>query len=278
MIMLSNRYKQILKRILAGIFRLNRTMYGDNKQISGVILNYHSIRPGHSTSTSPVDFELQMRHLAENFSIIPLSEFCRVRAAGRTLPERCVVVTFDDGYEDNYLYAFPVLKKFNIPATVFLTTGFIEGEVDITEKYPAYRGLKPLEWGQIEDMKRGGIEFGGHTHTHPVLSRIAINEAEEEIVTSQNIIKSKLGGCRNFAYPSGMPNTYNSEVISILRKHGFESACTAVMGDAAEADIFELRRVRIDSIDSLSDFSDKVRGYWNFVGSIQRLKSALAHE
>jgi peptidoglycan/xylan/chitin deacetylase (PgdA/CDA1 family) len=276
--MLSTRYKQVLKRILAVPFKFIRGIYGDNRQISGLILNYHSINPTHSTSTSPEDFELQMKYLAENFNVISLTEFCRFRAEGRTLPARSIIVTFDDGYEDNYLYAFPVLKKFNIPATIFLTTGFIEGKVDIAGKYPAYRGLKPLGWGQIKEMKKSNIEFGGHTHTHPVLSQIDIDDAEEEILISRNIIKRKLGECRNFAYPFGMPNTYNSAIISILRKHGFESACSAMMGYAAESGIFELRRIRIDSFDSFSDFSDKVGGYWNFIGNIQRLKSALSHE
>jgi len=70
-------------------------------------------------------FEKQMRYISQNYTILPLEEFLECRSHGKPLPLKTVIVTFDDGWRDNYIYAFPVLKKYSIPTTIFLTTRFI---------------------------------------------------------------------------------------------------------------------------------------------------------
>jgi len=74
-------------------------------------------------------------------------------------------ITFDDGYEDNFQYALPILKKYNCSATFFICTGFVTKEIDITKNWKCYRGLKPLSIEQIKEMKKSGMDFGCHTHT-----------------------------------------------------------------------------------------------------------------
>ena len=92
------------------------------------IIPYHMIvdEPnGFYPETSTRDFERQIAHLAKNYKVMSLDEIVR-RVKNRASLRRCVAITFDDGFRDNYVNAYPILKKYNIPATIFLTTGYIE--------------------------------------------------------------------------------------------------------------------------------------------------------
>ena len=102
---------------------------------SVVILLYHRVVPKKNNEkifslpgivVHEDSFEKQMRFLSENYNVIPLNSFLEASEKQIALPPQTVVITFDDGWEDNYLYAFPILKKYKLPATIFLTTGFIE--------------------------------------------------------------------------------------------------------------------------------------------------------
>lgn len=94
------------------------------------ILLYHRVAPrsGHWSSYSsiiPSDFERQLAYLASNFHVIPLLELAHIIQNDLTFPKKAAVITFDDGYKDNYLFAYPLLKKYGLPATIFLTSGYI---------------------------------------------------------------------------------------------------------------------------------------------------------
>lgn len=94
-----------------------------------VILMYHRVSPIRDIWSlkplSPQSFERQIRYFYENYNILPLDELAMYIEKGKSLPEKTAVITFDDGYKDNYLYAYPILKKYHLPATIFLTTGSI---------------------------------------------------------------------------------------------------------------------------------------------------------
>jgi len=262
--------KQSIKRFIAKSIKLPSDKKDKN---FSVILNYHSVHPYHRAAISPNDFTKQMEYLSSNFKVISLMDFYDIRMSGKELPESIVVVTFDDGYEDNYKYAFPILKKFGIRATIFVTTGFIEGIVDIAKRDKTYSGLKPLTWTQIVEMNEWGICFGAHTHTHPILTNIPLKDAEDEIVKSKEVLERKLGRTvETFAFPLGQPKTFNKAIISLLKKHSFKLACSTIWGhDNSATDLFSLHRIRIDARDTFEDFIDKVNGKWDFVRWIQAL-------
>ena len=219
---LTGRSKQELKRLMARLFKLYRAARPRNLS---VILNYHSVHPAHESSTRPEDFLAQMTYLKANFSVISLAEFLDARTSHRELPAKTTMVTFDDGYMNNYEHAFPILKKLDLPATIFLTTGFVDGEVDITRGWTDYCGLDHLGWKQVEEMHEAGVFFGAHTHNHPILSTIPVREAEEEIVRSKEVLEEKLHHeVKHFAYPLGQPHTFNSSIVELLKKHGFDPA------------------------------------------------------
>lgn len=271
-IMFNIETKQSIKRFIG------RTMkfFSNNKDKNlSVILNYHSIHPSHKFATKPGDFREQMEYTASNFKVLSLHDLYEMRISKKNFPDKLAVITFDDGYEDNYEYAFPVLKNFGIKASIFLTTGFIDGEIDIAKRDRTYNELQPLKWEQILEMKDSGIiTFGSHTHTHPILTEISLEDAEKEIVQSKNILEDKLGeSAELFAYPLGQPKTFNTQIIELLKKHGFKLACSARWGHNNDtADLFALQRIRIDACDTLSDFKDKINGKWDFIRWVQRLK------
>ena len=170
----------------------------------------------------------------------------------------------------------PILKKYNLTTTFFICTGFVSKEIDIT-KNGAYQGLKPLSLDQMREMKKEGMNFGCHTHTHPILSKIPLEEAKREIHKSKVILEDILEEKINlFAYPLGQPKTFNKNIISILKEEGFQLACSTIWGsNNKRINPLILRRIRIDSEDTLKDFQNKIEGNWDFVHFFQRFKRLI---
>jgi peptidoglycan/xylan/chitin deacetylase (PgdA/CDA1 family) len=261
--------KQDFKRVCAKFYNFVQTQRPLDLSI---ILNYHSIHPTNTFSTKPADFLQQMQYLANEFNVLSLPQFHKLRLDCEKLPDKTVIVTFDDGYENNYQYAFPILAKYRLPATIFLTTAFIDKNYDITQEHIAYRGLPPLTWENIIEMKKSGLSFGAHTHTHPILTNTTLEKAEQEIALSKKIIEERLTEpIKMFAYTLGQRNTFNNSIKALLRQHGF--GCSTIWGtNNSKTDILALRRVRIDAQDTFDDFKSKVNGLWNFVALFQKIK------
>jgi peptidoglycan/xylan/chitin deacetylase (PgdA/CDA1 family) len=266
--MINVETKQSIKRLIGRT--TNPFSKNKDKKLSA-ILNYHSVNPEHESSTRPVAFQRQMEYLISNFKVISLLDFYNMRSAGKEFSDKLAMVTFDDGFEDNYQHAFPVLKKLKIPATIFLTTGFITYDIDIAQRDKTYKGLKPLTWEQITEMHEAGMYFGVHTHTHPILTQIPLSESEKEIRVSKEILSDKLKEqVIFFAYPLGQPGTFNDNIKQQLKKHNLLLACSAIWcSNNSDVDILELRRVRIDPWDTFNDFKAKVSGQWDFIGWFQ---------
>ena len=214
-----------------------------NKHAS--ILMYHSISDNSEFfSVSPVEFEWQMRYLLEhNYSIISLDKLVNFIEKRMKIPRRTVVLTFDDGYEDNYYSAFSILKKFNFPATIFLTTGRI-GDKEYTNK----RGVQMpmLDWEQVREMyDLGLVDFEPHTVSHSRLSQIPPGQVVREIENSKLEIEKRLSKtCQFFCLPYG---DYNEKVINIIRKF-FSSCFTVERGFVSYSDNpFLLKRNSVDS-------------------------------
>lgn len=251
----------------------------------GCILTFHGLRradvdPGVLDRELHLPVELFRRvcsHLARHYHVMPLSEMVWKVSHGQALPEHAVALNFDDGYASNHELALPVLKEFGLPATVFLSTGFLdegrplwfhEADLAMTRQGASTRRLaralrrlktlpeermraevaglvseagglgelpevlRPLTWQQAREMQAGGlVEFGGHTHTHPILSRCTVERQREEIVQCRDRMEAELGRRpRLFGIPNGYPADFNKATLAELAAAGFEHAFTMTPG------------------------------------------------
>lgn len=245
--------KIFLRRIILFILRLFYFISGGSlwhKEIA--VLMYHSIFDSDwFFSIDLIEFEKQMRYLKANYNIVKLSEIKEFIFKKQDLPSRSVAITFDDGYEDFYKNAFPVLKKYKIPATIFV----MAGEPDRKELGSDF-GL--LNWEQIKEICSSGlIDIGSHGLTHKKLTRISLKEAENEIVSSRVIISENLGfKPLFFAYPKG---SFNLGVRSLVVKGGYIGAVTAKQRLVLKnSDPYAIPRIQVDRSRSFFEFKTRL--------------------
>ncbi|MGD9835303.1 MAG: polysaccharide deacetylase family protein [Piscinibacter sp.] len=273
------------------------------------ILIFHRVLPAHDPlnpdEPDADEFEQRLRWVRSWFDVIPLSE-----AVGRLrenrLPPRAMSITFDDGYADNEEVAAPILQRLGLPATFFISTGYLDGgcmwndrvieavrhcgdpRLDLTSlglatyplTTPAQRraaivailnGIKHLDPAQrsqrtaqivaacgdrpspalmmssdqLRRLRASGMEIGGHTVSHPILTRLDLESARSEMAEGKARLERLLGEpVTLFAYPNGVPGQdYAAEHARLARECGFEAAVSTAWGAArAGTDPFQLPR------------------------------------
>ena len=241
---------------------------------------YHSIsddmedgiQPYFQVNTSPDVFTKHLKYLRDhNYSVVNLTDIRKLFCSDSRSISRPVVITFDDGYQDFYIEAFPILQKYNFPATVFLPTGFIDNN-----------GLKlkqreHLHWSEVRTLFRDGITFGSHTVTHPQLNTLKEDEIEHEIKRSKEMIEDKLGQSINtFSYPFKFPEA-NGRFVRLLRnllqKYAYTHGVSTRIGTTAKNDdSYFMKRVPINSLDDLSFFKAKLEGGYDWLHKLQYFK------
>lgn len=229
------------------------------------ILYYHSISDDPIRSTvSPPEFAAQMDYLVRTgYRPLFLSDAVERLMSRPPLPPRSVAVTLDDGFRDNYEAALPVLARLGIPATVFLTVGYI-GTASLPTLTRTDFMARPLSWDQVREMRGRGIEFGSHTMTHPMLSRIPAEDARREIADGKRLMEELLAEPVSlFCYPRG---DHDVTVRRLVREVGYRAACTTAPGvNGPDADRWALRRTYVSRRDTLGEFAKKVAGGYDLI-------------
>ncbi len=214
------------------------------------ILLYHSIAPQTEGKTWPWSmhpdaFATHLEYLyLHGYIGITISQLIRaLQGSPAWLPERVIAITFDDGYVDFYNNALPLLQRYNFPATLYITTGYI-GQ---TSRWLAgeNEGDRPMmTWNQIRQAVELGIEIGAHTQSHPQLDILRSNIAYQEIHGSKSELEQKLGlPVDSFAYPHGY---YSRKTRALVRKAGFTSACAVKNGlSSIDDDPWALARIML---------------------------------
>lgn len=275
---------------------------------TGRVLCFHRINDDNDPffPSIPVKaFDQVMRFIAHNHKTVSLEAMMEHVNGGS--PGTVLGITFDDGYQDNYEHAFPILRRYGLPATIFLTTGvidsreplwfeqlaealkkapqdFIDVEIDVPRRFwlrsPEERlrahgeisGLlrrrpdtelrwflesilrltgadrnwsrrdKMLTWDQIREMKKSRIDFGGHTVTHPFLSKTTTDQMLWEVSECKRRIESELQApVMHFAYPHGREEDIGR--AELLRRAGYKAAVTTIWGvNSRSTNPLELRR------------------------------------
>jgi len=275
----------------------------------------------------------QCAHIREHYSPVSMSQAADWLMRRGQLPKNALAITVDDGYRDFYRVAYPVLREYGIPATVYLVSDFVEGSrwlwvdqvhygflqgqaqsfrmelpgqaklsftlgtpearkaaaravtdaakklsnsqrlrllemlpeqlrVCLPEETPAE--YEPLRWDETREMAADGIEFGAHTRTHPILSRLTEEqELATEIEGSKRQIELRIGkAVEHFCYPNGGPEDVGREAVKAVRAAGFRTAVTAQSGlNRIDQDPFRLRRVAVEPEWDLHYFEQCAAGF-----------------
>jgi peptidoglycan/xylan/chitin deacetylase (PgdA/CDA1 family) len=239
------------------------------------ILYYHSISDAPMrSSVSPEAFAAQLEFLGRRgYSFLSMSAAVDALASPAALPERAIVVTLDDGFRDNYDEALPTLVRLGVPATVFLTAGYIGGDHLPTLTRTAFVP-RPLSWEQVGEMQAAGIEFGSHTVTHPMLTQVPADQARRELSDSKRMIEDRLGtAVRLFCYPRG---DFDEGVKRLVREAGYGAACTTLPGvNDRRTDRFALRRTYVSRRDTPAEFAKRVAGGYDVLQQALQLRQRL---
>ena len=218
------------------------------------ILTYHNISyekgAFYLNNVRPESFAWQMKFLKKHgYFVINFYDFVKGLKKGRAFARNTVVIQFDDGYADNYTDAFPVLKRYRFPATVFIVSDKVGT--------PGF-----LTWDQVKEMDTHNFTAGAHTRHHVYLPDVPLDVARDEIVGSKKMIEEHVGHPIDyFAYPSG---GFNEEIEGIVEEAGFKAAVTTNRGeDRLNRDLFALKRIRIKDSDNALVLYAKLSGYYN---------------
>jgi len=221
------------------------------------ILTYHHVGipsgKWRLNTVSEKSFDYQMNFLKRHgFEVISFNDLVDGIKQGHEFARNTVVLQFDDGYEDNYKYAFPILKKYGFPAIVFLISDRINTHDFMT-------------WDELKEMEKDNFVAGAHTRHHVYLPTVSLTQAKDEIAVSKKIIEDHLGHSIDyFCYPSG---GFNAEIKRIVMDAGYKAAVTTNRGkDKYNVDLFELKRIHMNNTDD--QYSGlilwfKLSGYYN---------------
>ena len=213
---------------------------------------YHSINydPKHPTNILRVPkdkFAAEMKWLHDNnYSTLTLDDLYDAVSKNKPVPEKSVVLTFDDGYGDNYDNALPIIKQYKFKATVFMITK------EIGDSKNGY-----LTKAQLMEMDKNGMRIECHTVSHPDLDTLSYKRQYEELADSKTALETLLGRSIDFiAYPSGR---YNNDTITAAKKIGYK-ICFKMKGGIATINDNRYEFPRAFVGQDLNDFISRVKG------------------
>jgi peptidoglycan/xylan/chitin deacetylase (PgdA/CDA1 family) len=217
---------------------------------------YHSVSSNKAFFTVRVeDFENQMRYIKDvGYKVVSLINLIDMLNSNQSVG-RCVAITFDDGYKDNFTTALPVLNKYGFCASVFVTLANIGSSMINSEGL----SLAMMSKDEIVTMSKSGIDIMPHSRTHTDFSLLDMDAMEYEISGSRKDIEAITGIPANiFAYPKGK---YSPAIVEFLRAKGYKGAVTVKPGMVHSSDpLFELKRNAVDSSTSFAEFKAKLNG------------------
>lgn len=270
------------------------------------------------------EFAWQMQYVAEHYTPITFATLIDALKAGSKLPPCPVIVTFDDGFDDNFHVAFPVLKALRMPATFFVSTGYInqsrtfwfdwlhylgkrelpsrglefgdfrrgpastsdeirkaidalfayakrlpdemlranlnalEKALDVAYPRQGFPQSFPLTWDQVREMSAGGMEFGSHTVSHPILANLTPEALSVELDQSKHHIEQQIGEpVRVLSYPNGDEHAFDSRVVEATKRAGYELAASYLNGTnhISRLEKYSLRRLHVERYTTREDFT-----------------------
>jgi peptidoglycan/xylan/chitin deacetylase (PgdA/CDA1 family) len=184
------------------------------------------------------------------------------------MPEKSVVITFDDGFRNVFTEALPILQKHGFTATVFLPTAFIGNP------RRSFKDRECLTWDEVSNLQKCGIHFGSHTVNHPQLMELSWKDIEIEVRQSKAELEQHLGESINtFAHPYAFPQAnrqYVQGVRKLLAESGYVCCATTAIGSMRPGDDpYCLKRLPVNSLDDLAFFRAKLEGEYDWLARPQ---------
>jgi peptidoglycan/xylan/chitin deacetylase (PgdA/CDA1 family) len=202
-------------------------------------------------------FGRQMRYLHEQgYSCLPLIDLIKPLKHVSSRLKKGFVLTFDDGYLDFLMEAYPILSLYEFTATVFLVTD----RVGMNSNWGTALGIPLMNWEQIRELSHRGISFGSHTCTHPQLSQLPDEQIRIELMRSKEKLEMMLSkDIRLFAYPFGITD---ERIQRMAMEAGYEAACGVNRGKRGP---LNLRRCPCYADESLSNFAFKLTRWYRSI-------------
>lgn len=247
------------KRILAGAVILVLGYLALSRLYVTPILMYHHIderAQEWKMSVSPESFARQMEFLkTHGYRVLSFVEYARLLKAGKKIPKKSIVITFDDGYQDNFTNAYPVLHKMQFPATIFMQIDGIGRAGYLTSE-------------DLAIMSENHIDIGSHTLHHAFLPSVISEVAREEIFESKDKLEEILGKpVLVFAYPGG---GHTPESVELVQEAQYEAAAATHDPLGGPLNPYALRRIRISrTADNLFVFWLQVSGFYHIIEDIR---------
>jgi len=277
---LKNLGKQAAGRLAVGLDRL----FGSRAGETFGILTYHRVTscgkgvPPATWNVTPPRFRAQLEGLlSRGYQPWPLRQVVEFSGAGRSIPRKTFVVTFDDGYENLYRNAWPVLREFRVPATVFLATAYLDNDGPFPfDDWPAAgsevadrASWQPLTTAQcIEMLEDGLVDLGTHTHTHAVF-RGRPDALRQDLSTSLDLLRSRFGLANaTFAFPFGIAGP---DLAAAARQAGVLCGLTTKSALVTpRSDPFAWGRFYVAATDTSSTLAAKLDGWYSFARDLWR--------
>lgn len=221
------------------------------------VIMYHYIRDSVNNSlvVTPQKFDKQMKYLFDNgYTTLTMDELYSFNGDNMPIPKKSVVITFDDGYRDNYENAYPILKKYHFNATIFVITDSIDNDNNM------------LTSKQLIEMSENGIDIESHTTHHKDLKRLSYDEQLTTMINSKKVIEGILKKpVKYLAYPNG---SYNEDSIKACKKAGYIMGVrTHEKWSNKRNGIFSLNRIYVNGNNNMSSFTRRINdSNYHFMG------------
>lgn len=243
------------------------------------ILMYHSIsddredavHPYYRVNTSPAVFAEHMKYLHEqHYKVIMLAQVLERLNSSNNREGKFAVITFDDGFRDFNEQAFPILRQYGFPATVFLPAGLIG------DQHQEFKEKELLTWGEIRDLRKKGVVFGSHSLTHRQMKLISREEVKQEVVQSKEILEDKLGErIDSFSYPYAFPQEdkeFTQYLNDTLLKSGYRYGVSTRIGTTSLRDSgMFMKRIPVNSCDDRALLRAKLDGSYDWLYTAQHM-------
>jgi peptidoglycan/xylan/chitin deacetylase (PgdA/CDA1 family) len=218
------------------------------------VLIYYKVNsvPGNILSTPPQTLSRQLHFLKEHYTVISPQQLTNFMTNGGLLPNRAVLLTFDDGYQDVYENAYPLLKEMGLKALIFPATDYIGNTIRFPHDENLPMSNPALDWTQLRCMQ-DVFTVGSHTQSHRVLTTLPLSVAKEEIFASKKILEDRLDcAVQFFCYPKGAAGQFSQSLEDLVQAAGYIGSFVTLTGPNRIEDVRQgkwLRRYHAEPFD-----------------------------